>query len=121
MVLYTDEQAVMWMLGKKQMLSRGRIMAMHHAIAIGLALLLITGGLLYTRAAPEYLTNPVFIIKMIAIAALIINTYFIGKFAPLATEHSFKELSPAQRLSLFISGGISGLGWLTVVICGLLL
>ena len=121
LVAYTDEQALLWVLGKKQRLDERKIMFLHHAIAIGLALLLVTGGLLYARAATRYLADPTFIIKMVAVAALIINTYFIGKFSPLAITHSFKELTPQQRLPLFISGAVSGIGWVTALVCGLLL
>lgn len=121
LVLYTDEQALMWMLGKKRVLNEKSVRLLHHAIATGLALLLITGGLLYSSAAISYLSNPTFIAKMVAIAALIINTYFIGKFSPLATMHSFKELTRSQRLPLFISGAVSVVGWVGAVVSGLLL
>lgn len=117
-VLYSDEQALMWVLGKKPILSPVRITFLHRTVSIGLALLLITGGLLYIQAVPAYLSDSTFIIKMIAIAALIFNTYFIEKFSHVATSRTFASLETSQRLPLFVSGAISAIGWVVAIVCG---
>ena len=88
-VLYSDEQALMWVLGKRPILSKKKITILHRTISVGLALLLITGGLLYIQAVSAYLSDSTFIIKMTAIAALILNTYFIEKFSHVATNRTF--------------------------------
>jgi hypothetical protein len=121
MVLYTDEQALSWVLGRKQYLDAKRVALLHRAIALGLAALLVTGGLMYAQAAPAYLSNPTFIVKMVAIAALILNTYAISRFAPVATVRTFKELSSAQRMPLLVSGVVSFVGWAATVLAGLFL
>ncbi len=120
-VLYSDEQALLWVLGKKSMLHPARITFLHRAVSVGLALLFITGGLLYLRAVPFYLSDTTFIVKMTAITALILNTYFIERFSHIAMSRTFSSLSTPERLPLFISGGVSVAGWVTAILCGLLL
>ncbi|MDB5245335.1 MAG: hypothetical protein JWN90_440 [Parcubacteria group bacterium] len=121
LVVYSDEQALMWVLGKKTILNSSRITFLHRAVSIGLALLLITGGLLYIRDVSFYLSQTTFIVKMVTIAALILNTYFIEKFSHIATSRTFASLSKSERLPLFISGAVSAVGWVTVIVCGLTL
>ncbi|MDB5190028.1 MAG: hypothetical protein JWN49_354 [Parcubacteria group bacterium] len=121
LVLYSDEQALMWVLGKKSILNRTHITLLHRSVSIGLASLLITGGLLYIQAVPAYLSNQTFIVKMVAIAALILNTYFIEKFSHVATSRSFSSLASSEKLPLFISGAVSFLGWVVAITCGLIL
>lgn len=121
LVLYSDEQALLWVLGKKPILNGARIMILHRTISVGLAALLITGGLLYIQAVPAYLSNSTFIIKMTAIAALILNTYFIEKFSHVATTKTFASLKTSERIPLFISGVVSALGWITAITCGWIL
>lgn len=120
-VLYSDEQALSWLLGKKERLSAETVRTLHAIVSIGLGLLIITGGLLYMRAPSAYLSSPTFLVKMAAIIALIINTYVIERLSPLALSRSYASLSDAQRRSLFISGAVSVAGWATTVLCGYLL
>jgi hypothetical protein len=121
MVLYADEQALAWVLGKKDVMSSGRVHFLHRAVTVGLTLLLLTGGYMYAQAAPAYLTLRPFLVKMVVIAAVIINTYAINRFSNVALTKSFASLSQKEKLPLFISGGVSFAGWVTAFICGLLI
>jgi hypothetical protein len=120
-VLYSDEQAALWIFGKTPVLNQKRITLLHHLVAAGLACLLVTGGLLYIRSVPFYITDPIFVAKQIAIAALILNTWAIDRFSRVATTRAFASLSKKERLPLLLSGGVSIIGWLTAITCGLLL
>ncbi len=120
-VIYADEQGFMWMLGKKQTLSASRLHFLHQAVAFGLGALIISGGLLYVRAPIAYLSSTTFEIKMIAIAALIANTYAISRLSPLAATSTFAASTPGQKRALFISGGVSVMGWVVAGVCGLML
>ncbi len=120
-VFFSDGMALLWILGKKERLNARLIAFAHHVVTTGLALLIITGGLLYARAPRAYLTDPTFVVKMIAIAALITNTYFVGRLAPLAISGSYVQVRARERIRLFISGGISVAGWTTAALCGYLL
>ncbi|CAN5711513.1 hypothetical protein BH11PAT2_BH11PAT2_08790 [soil metagenome] len=120
-VLYSDEQALQWVLGRKRILNKARIAFLHRSVSVGLVLILVTGGFLYLRAVPAYLTSPTFIVKMVAVGALVLNTYFIEKFSHVATSQTFASLPKSKRLPLFLTGGISVMGWGLALLCGLIL
>ena len=121
MVMYSDEQAAMWILGKKEVLDQKKVSLLHNLVTAGLTLLLLTGGLLYLQAPVAYLSSITFVVKMVAVAALILNTYAISRLSHVATSRSFKSLSKEERIPLFISGFISIAGWGTAALCGLLI
>jgi hypothetical protein len=120
-VLYADEQAAVWLLGKREFFHPGTMQFLHRAVSLGLALLLITGGILYYQAPPAYLSLGTFDVKMVMVFAIICNTYFINRFSQVAVARSFESLSRRERLPLYISGAISFLGWVTAFVCGLLI
>lgn len=120
-VLYSDEQALLWFLGKKQRLEKRSVDRLHMIVTWGLGLIILTGGYLYSRAPLAFLTSSVFLVKMAAVIALILNTYVIGRLSAVATSRSYASLSFKERVPLFISGGISVLGWVTALICGYIL
>ena len=120
-VLYSDEQAFMWILGKKQFMDHGRVVFLHRAVTTGLILLILSGGLMYAQAAPAYLSVTPFITKMVIIFALILNTYVIDRFSAVALTRTFASLTSKERIPLFITGAISFGGWATAFICGLLI
>lgn len=120
-VLFSDGLALLWILGKIERLSPRLIVGAHYTVTGGLALIIITGGLLYARAPDAYLTDSTFIAKMIAVSALIANTYFMGRLSPLAVEGPYTRLQKKQQIQLLLSGGVSVLGWATAALCGYLL
>ncbi len=120
-VAYSDEQALLWMLGKKPALSKQRVDALHIVVSIGLACIIATGGLLFLRSPSYYLSDPVFLLKMLLVGALIVNGFFIDQLSVGATERPFQAHSARERLPLFISGFVSAVGWLGAALCGLLL
>jgi hypothetical protein len=119
LVLYSDHEAYKWFSGKVDTMLANRIKVIHRTVSFGLALLLITGGLLYAQAAPAYLSLPVFIVKMSMVLALIVNSYFIERLSTVACERNFKSLSHPERIPLLVCGAISLACWATAFICGL--
>lgn len=120
-VLYADEQALAWFLGKRERLDPRTTSFLHLAVTIGLASLLVTGGLLYVRAPAAFLSSALFIVKMIMVFALICNTYFIDRFSRIAISRPYALLSRRERLTLLVSGSVSFIGWATAFVSGLLL
>lgn len=121
LVMYSDEQAAMWILGKKSVLDHKKVSFLHNSVTVGLTILLITGGFLYLQAPAAYVSHPTFVVKMVAIAALIINTYVISTLSHIAISRPYASLSNKERIPLFISGFVSIAGWGTAAICGLLI
>ncbi|HVX91409.1 MAG TPA: hypothetical protein VHC20_07410 [Candidatus Paceibacterota bacterium] len=119
-VAYADEQALRYLFGKKQ-LNTNSLRVVHYLVASGLALTIITGGFLYLRAPALYLSDTTFIVKMVAVAALIINSAFLDRFSTDAATRTWDALSAGEKRMLLASGAVSILGWATAGICGLLL
>lgn len=120
-VVIADEHALMWMLGKKQTLPAKRVEIFHVVTSLGIAGLLLTGGLMFMDRASYLLSDTTFLVKMGFVGALVINGFFIGAFSKVATTRTFASLSTKERLPLLISGAVSGIGWVGAVICGALL
>lgn len=120
-VLYSDEQGLMWMLGKKEVLNAKRIAVLHAVVSIGLALVILTGGLKALTALSYYLSNPLFMVKMGFVVVLIVNGFFIEKLSSLATTRPFAALSKKEQFPLFVSGAASVLGWGGALLLGLLI
>ena len=120
-VLYADEQAALWVFGKKQLFNPGTTRFLHKAVTTGLALLIITGGILYSQAAPAYLSLRTFDVKMVTVFALILNTYAINRYSKIAVTRPFASLSAQERFPLYVTGAISFVGWVTAFVCGLLI
>lgn len=120
-VLYADEQALAWFLGKRALFHAGTMEFLHRAVAGGLALLLLTGGLLYAKAPQTFLSTPAFDVKMVMVFALICNTYFIERFSYIAVTRPYASTSSRERALLFASGAVSFIGWVTAFACGFLI
>ena len=120
-VLYSDEQALMWVLGKQRTIAPRLVDTLHIIVSIGLATIIATGGLMFLGGASYYLHEPIFITKMVFVGALIINGFLIDRLSVTATEKPFSELSHVQRAPLLISGAVSLTGWVGAGLCGLLL
>jgi hypothetical protein len=58
---------------------------------------------------------------MVAVAALIANTYCIGQLSPIASSKPYAETTRAERIKLLASGGVSAAGWGIAALCGYLL
>jgi hypothetical protein len=120
-VLYADEQALLWVLGKKDRMSMHAIRFLHYAVALGLGIIIVTGATLFLPHASFYFGQTTFVVKMTAVAVLILNTYFIDTLSMIATRHRFSDISYTYRIPLLVSGGVSILGWATALLGGLLI
>lgn len=81
---------------------------------IGVAVALPTGFILFAAEAPAYLRNPVFLLKLAAIAAALINLtlFHAGSFRAVAAWGD--EIPVAARLA----AAISLAAWTLAVVCG---
>lgn len=120
-VLYSDEQGLRWFLGRKETLSKKKVHLLHLVVSIGLGGILLTGGLMFLDRADYLLRQPVFIVKMLFVGALVINAFFIEAISRLATEKSFASLTTKERTVVFASGAVSIIGWAGALITGLIL
>ncbi|HEV7121383.1 MAG TPA: hypothetical protein VGN56_00995 [Candidatus Paceibacterota bacterium] len=120
-VLYSDEQGFLWLLGKKPLLSHRQIELQHVLVSIGLAGIILTGGLMFVDRASYLIHDPVFLAKMAFVLALVVNGFFIGSVSELAAKKTYKELSGAERGKVLASGAVSVISWIGAGLLGLLL
>lgn len=120
-VVYSDEQGLEWFLGKKEVLKKKTVELLHVLVSVGLAGILITGGLMFLDRSEYLLQQPLFLVKMGFVLALVINAFFIGSISHLATEKSYANLTPGERRRVLLSGTVSIVGWVGAGVCGLLL
>lgn len=121
MVLLSDQYGARWMRGRVHTLDRRIVSRLHLLVWIGLVALVVTGGLLFWRAPAYYLSQPLFMLKVLFVAVLILNGVLIGRLMHVAVEKPYAALSYSELLPLFVSGAVSMLGWFSVLGLGLYL
>lgn len=120
-VLYADERGLRWVRGRAHVLAPRKVATLHALVGVGLALILLTGGLMFVDRSSYLLSQTTFLVKMGFVGALVVNAFFIGSISKLASEKAFVELTSNERRKVFLSGAISSLGWLGAIMCGLTL
>jgi len=116
-VVIADIHGLLWILGKMSTLPHQRMRLLHGATWIGL-LTIITAGASMFITYPEYLLSlTAFKLKMLFVAGLLINAFFIGAHMKLATTTPFASLAGREKRILLVSGFISTAGWIGAYIC----
>ena len=111
-VFHADHLAFSWTTSKTEKLDASLVKKYHYRVWAGLIGMIITGFFLFYPQRDYLLERPQFYVKMGFVLALVLNSVAIGFLQKRAVEYSYKELSFTQKLPLFISGGVSTLGWL---------
>ncbi len=120
-IVMSDWEAFSWMRGKKEFLDEEKIRLHHKLVSIGLALMILSGFLLFWPMR-DYITEvPKFYIKMFFVGLIVVNSFFINKLMPIAFTRKFSELTFRERLPLLISGATSALGWIGATILGFIM
>lgn len=120
-ILMADSSAFSWLRGKREVIGRETLFISHWVVTAGLVGLILTGLLMFWPLRGYLLSEPLFWLKMIFVAALVINSFFIEYLMHTAAHRSFKSLSHAQKVPFIISGGISTLSWVGAGITALML
>lgn len=120
-ILLADHQAFKWILGKEPTLDRAILLKYHHAVLLGLSLVIVTGFALFWPMREYLLSLNAFYIKMFFVVVLVINGFFIGKLMNVAVVKTYSELSFREKIPLLISGVASTLGWLGAFVSALFL
>jgi hypothetical protein len=111
-VVVADAHGLLWILGKLQTLPQKKMELLHKATWVGLITIMIAGVSMFI-GYPEYLLSlPAFRFKLLFIAALLVNAFFIGKHLTASSEAPFASLSPKQRSALLTSGAVSSASWI---------
>jgi hypothetical protein len=119
-ILVVDWLGLLWLLGKVQMHESGKLEAAAKPLIWGgLALLLASGALI----DPD-LTNPVTVIKLVCVLALMLNGLSIApamhQLLALPAHTRFGELGRRLRLRLMVALSVSQACWWAAVLIGLI-
>lgn len=118
-IFFADHEVFGWVRGTKPTLSPSRMRYIHHATWATLLSLIATGTLLLLPQASDLLSQPLFIMKLLFVAILIVNAILIGRLVPLTLTRTFASLTWEERLPLFTSGAVSVFSWVSIVIIAL--
>ena len=116
-VVTADGHGLLWILGLLKSLPHKRMEILHILAWIGLVTIMLAGATMFSTYSEYLLTLPAFQLKMLFVAFLVLNAFFIGKHLKIATVRPFAELSFQERLPLLISGAVSTTGWIGAYIC----
>jgi len=110
-ILLADKEGFAWITGKKETLDGKRLRLYHNLTWTGLLLIITTGFFLFLPLASFLLTQPLFIVKMLFVAILVVNAFLIGRLMHTATLRPFRMLSRPEKIELFMSGVIYTVSW----------
>lgn len=120
-VIYTDHLGLLYVLGKKAVLSKQLVTWLHRVVLVGLLGMIGTGFFLFLPMSEYLLSKPNFYVKMLFVLTLVVNAFVINAFMKHAFIMPFKQLPSNIRRNLLISGAVSTLGWLGAILGGLYL
>ena len=120
-IFKADKLGMAWMRGKKEMLDAAVLERYHWWVVAGLAGMILTGIGLVLPNPNDYIHNPAFVMKMVLVGMLVVNSAVIGSLMKIATVRSYASLSTREKLPLFISGAVSAVGWIGAVIAATML
>ncbi len=111
-IIFTDINGLLWVLGKKERLPRNLFTWLHRLVWMGLLGMIVTGVYMALPYLKPLAMQTLFQGKMFFVLILLINAFLIGKHMSLAFENSFSELSKKEKIKLFLSGAISTGSWI---------
>ncbi len=117
-VVFADLQGLRWVLGWVSTLSSGIVRVLHFIVYVGLGGMVVTGLIMFSRDSEYLLSNPIFLTKMVFVAALIANSFLIGAHIKVASEKPFASLSSGEKTKLVVSGIVSGVCWVGAMLLG---
>ena len=120
-VVTADHYGFSWMRGKIPILDAAKLKKYHHIVLAGLALLIVSGGIMFWPARDFLIQDTLFILKMTCVLALVINGFVIGKFMDITTMRTFASLTLKEKAPLFISGAVSTSAWVGSVVFAVML
>lgn len=118
LILWADYSAFAWIRGKVPVLERKRIFLIHTLVWCGLIIMIISGGLLFYPYRDFLATLITFRIKMLFVAALVLNSFYIGNILPIAAQKPFAALTRTQKIKLGVSGVVSLVSWIGAIVAG---
>ncbi len=116
-IIIADHDGYLYMRGKKAVLDATKVKRLHQLAWVGLGAMIVSGVGLIAKD-PDVLADSGFVVKMLMVAALIVNGVVIGQLSKVASVTPFVSLSTKQKLALLASGGVSISCWIGATLIG---
>lgn len=121
-VVRADHEGFAWIRGTKPTLDAEKLGLYHYWVGAGLSGMILTGVILLWPMRDYLLTSsPLFMVKMMFVAFLVVNAFAISELLKVATVRTFASLTLKEKFPLFLSGAISTGCWLGAATLGLYL
>ena len=121
-IIVADYKGFAWFRGKVATLPSKTMRHIHNHIWLSLALLVLSGSVLFSYHQAELLASPAFYMKLLCIVMLSVNGVYINRHMAVASEQSFASLPEAEKRALIMSGVVSVVAWLgAIVLAGFIL
>lgn len=120
-ILLADKEAIQWLRGSRETVSERVAFIAHWVVSIGLSGLVLSGLTMFWPIRDYLLTQPLFLLKMSFVLALLVNSFFIDYLMLMALRRSYASLEFREKLPLMLSGAISTLAWVGAASCALIL
>lgn len=117
-VAFADLQGLRWVLGFVPTLSARIVRVLHFVVYLGLGGMVMTGLTMFSQDSEYLLSNPIFLVKMVFVTALVVNSFLIGSHIKVASEKPFASLSSGEKTKLVVSGIVSGMCWVGAMLLG---
>lgn len=119
-VLITDACGLVYLIGWRQRMN-GVCLRLKHGFITSMGAAAVGTGLLLVVSRPEVLTQMVFWMKMVFVAALFVNGWLMGRKIPWLTSGPFRTLAPRARWSLALGSMASLVFWIGASLLGLMI
>ncbi len=116
-IAVADHDGWRYFRGKTATLQPSRVSRLHTLAWVGLGGMIISGIFLLLEE-PDSFQEPLFFVKMLMVAALVVNGMFIGRVMQVATTTPFAQLTGKQRWPLLGSGAVSVGCWVGAAVLG---
>lgn len=117
LVILADCIGLLWVLEKIERLPRKTMLVAHNLIWLGLIVSIISGTTISLQLSDYLLSTPAFYTKILFVLSLAINSVFISRHLNTALEKGkFANLTQKERRSFLISGAVSAVSWISVVV-----
>ena len=120
-IVWADHQAWGWIRGTHDTILHSKLLATHWVVGSGLTGLIASGLYLFWPARDFLLGQPLFLLKMAFVAALVVNSFVIEHLMHAAVRGPWRALSTRERLPLVVSGAVSTISWFGAGIVALVL
>ncbi len=110
-VLYADKIGFAWIRGSVATTNPQVVNWLHRTVSVALCCIVVSGLMLAWPAREYLLSQPLFLLKMLFVAGLVVNSFFIGKLKDISIHQPFSSVPESERRALFVSGAVSTVCW----------